>query len=417
MSPMARPTLTLQDIPSLIGKYWKILLSGALIGVILFVGLSFVIPPRYKVSFMFTIDPRFFQSPLVGEFIPGAGSPGEMKTQGESLLRQSFTPEFLDSLDQQFHLYYVSTGPHEPRNLIQKAKRALKNQLLSWGVMAAPVDPTYLMASERQDLIRHIELFNAYGTTYRIGFIHSNPDTAYRVAQELYKNSSEFLLAFRTRNMTNIQDAMNRRLASLNVGADTLTPPPTSPVAPDATREQLDRVRNELRSASRQFTEAHPYIQELKKQESMLESELESGVRVTAAPRPNTAVDGEANKSLYGDLTRKINYLKIAMDSDRARQSEYLSLLEPPIYPSAPLFPKKPLFALYGFGFGVVVALFASVLLEYFDRSAFRAEVLAKQMDLPILGTLPRFSNKGSLPVALLNAPQEKGAPPSAPRV
>lgn len=417
MNSLGRATISLQDLPHLFLKYRKLLFSGAVVGLLLFMGLSFVVPPKYKVSFLLTIDPRFFQSPLVGEFIPGAGSPGEMKTQGESLLRQSFTPEFLDSLDQKFQLYYLSKSSTEPTTLIRKIRRSVNQTLLDLGVMREPVGVEYQRVAERQDVIRHIELFSAYGTTYRIGFMHGNPDTAYRVAQELYKNSTEFLIAFRTRNMSNIQDAITHRLASLNSGGEPVAPPTSAPVAIDTLREQLQRVRQEIQTASHQFTEAHPYIQELKKQESALENQLESGVRINAPAPSNAASDGEANRSVYGDLTRKINYLRIAMDSDRARQSEYFTLLEAPIYPSAPLFPKKPLFAVWGLSFGLAVAFFCAILLEYFDRSALRAEVVAKHLGLPLIGRVPALSHKGTLPVALLEAPLQKGPDtPSAPR-
>jgi len=70
----------------------------------------------------------------------------------------------------------------------------------------------------------------------------------------------------------------------------------------------------------------------------------------------------EAVRGIYNDLTKKFNYLNIAMDSDKEHQGDYFATLESPLYPASPLWPKKGLFALWGFGFGLIGSFFIAAL-------------------------------------------------------
>src|SRR6266700_6453 len=143
MTDLHETALTVQDIPRLIVKYRRSMIVSALCGLSLFSTAAFILPKKYKDSFVLTVDPRYFQSPLVGEFIPGLGGAGEMKSQGESLLRQSLTPEFLDSLGQKYELYSFLRPHPATDSLYRRARSYLKSIFVRYGLMGQPLDSSY----------------------------------------------------------------------------------------------------------------------------------------------------------------------------------------------------------------------------------------------------------------------------------
>ena len=414
MTSLPEVSLTVQDVPRLISKYWRSMLAGALIGLAVFTAASFVLPARYKVNFILTIDPRYFQSPLVGEFIPGLGRSDEMKSQGESLLRQALTPEFLDSLGQKYEIYpFLKAHPTTP-SLYWRTRKRIKTVLLGFGLMNQPLESSYELALERQNLVSHIDIFSESGTTYSVGYISSNPDVSFHVTQDIYAQLIHSLPDIRTRNLTNIRDAITRRLDSLTGSLDSpasVTPIPSSS-EPHLMREQLDQVHSQILALSAQYTDEHPVMLELRKKEYILASRLRASHEQDAIQAPTgyqkPAAEGEASREVYSDLTRKLNYLKIAIDSDQERQADYFNLLRAPLYPTTPIWPKKPLFALWGLALGLFSALLNAALREYFDRSALRAEALAQHLQVPLLGNLPAFSwkAKASRHIPLISAPK-----------
>ena len=168
---------------------------------------------------------------------------------------------------------------------------------------------------------------------------------------------------------------------------------------PETVEDELAGVRRQLRVLTTQDTEEHPLVRQLRARERILVSRLGS-LRTSGdgARRERTSAaagSSEGARDIYSDLTKKWNYLNIAVDSDREHQSDYFATLETPLYPSAPLWPKKSLFALWGFALGLFGSLFMAALRENFDRSALHVRALAQQLRLPLLGELPLVPSKG----------------------
>src|SRR5207248_2257477 len=100
-------------------------------------------------------------------------------------------------------------------------------------------------------------------------------------------------------------------------------------------------------------------------------------------------VPQDAAEEIYRELTKKLNYLNVALDSDQAHASDFFATLESPLYPTSPLWPRKSLFLLWGLGAGLLGSLLLAALREYFDRSAMRPTLLSQELDVPILGDMP----------------------------
>jgi hypothetical protein len=385
-----------------------------LIGSIVFLSLSFVLPSRYKVHFVLTIDAKFFQNPLIGDFFPSIGGVSEMKAQGDSLLRQALTPEFLDSLGDKYGLYLLK-NPHASPSLVQRWRTRLKTLLVRYRLYQLP-NENYALLAERQTLLSHIDIFSLSGTTYQVDFIDSNPDITFRVVQDIHAQMIQVLLEMRKRNLVNFHDAIQRQLASLTNTFQPSSSPAPTPVAssPQLIREQLGQIRGQIAALSTQYTDEHPVMQELRNKETLLANRLDDSLRngrgESTAGLGKPVIQGDANREVFSDLNKKLNYLNIAIDSDQERQGDYFSTPEVPLYPTAPLFPKKPLFAFGGFAFGLFLALFSVAIREYFDRSALRTETLAHHLKIPLVGNLPAFPQKLAGHPTLIGAPSKNQA-------
>jgi capsular polysaccharide biosynthesis protein len=86
---------------------------------------------------------------------------------------------------------------------------------------------------------------------------------------------------------------------------------------------------------------------------------------------------------------KKMNYLNIALEADRSHSGDDVTIVETPLYPDSPLWPKKGLLALWGFALGFMGSLSIAAMLEYFNRTTLRAVVLAERLGVPLLGALP----------------------------
>ena len=59
------------------------------------------------------------------------------------------------------------------------------------------------------------------------------------------------------------------------------------------------------------------------------------GARLRCGAAASSSADGD--RDMYNDLNKKLGYLNIAIDSDKAEQGDYFAILEMPLYPNAPV--------------------------------------------------------------------------------
>ena len=254
-------------------------------------------------------------------------------------------------------------------------------------------------AGARQDLLNRIQIFNLNNMTFQVSFIDSNPSVTFRVTEDIYAQVIRTLQETRTRNLVALRNAIRKRLESMAFNM-TSSPDPRASLRPQLLREELADVRTQLRALSSQYTEEHPLITELREREKVLLRWLDSAPR--GGPSPSSEQgnaftedpSGASARDSFNDLTRKLDYLNIALESDKAQQEDFYSLQEPPVYPKAPLWPKPALFALWGLAGGLIASLFLAALRNYFDRSALHVDGLAERLGVPLLGGLPVFPGR-----------------------
>src|SRR5258706_16005516 len=105
MSPHPDSTLSIQDFSGLFSKFRGFIIVSTILSTALFTAAAFKLPKKYKAHFVLTIYSKYFQSPLIGDFVPELSESIEIRSQRESLIRQILTPDFLDALGTKYGIY------------------------------------------------------------------------------------------------------------------------------------------------------------------------------------------------------------------------------------------------------------------------------------------------------------------------
>jgi hypothetical protein len=406
----------MNDIMSLVSKYRGLIVGLTLLSVAVFAAAALTLPKRYKAYFVMTIYSNYFQNPLIRDFTTEIYDATEMRSQRESLIRQTLTPEFLDSLGEKYGIY----TPRKP-GLLHRLSSFLGEK---YGVYLN-MREMRTRSEERKFLLSGIQILNLKSDTFQIGFMYSDPDVTYRIVQDLHTQVTQGLVNVRRTNLEATRGAIQKRLESLAQRLPSLDAPtsaasavpsaeaPTPPVV--MVDEELSDVRSQLRILTARYTDEHPLVRELRDKERSLMALSPPSVSRSAGPGEKSMavrIPQDAAQEIYKDLTKKLNYLNVSLDSDASHSGDAVATLESPLYPVTPLWPKKGLFLLWGVALGLLGSLFIAAIREYFDRSVLRSPILAEQLGVPVLGEIPRISWGAISPAAYRNgASQERPIP------
>lgn len=383
-----RPSMDVQDIPRLMSNHRWMLVTGALLGSLLFAGGSFLFPQRYRSYFILTIYSKYFQSPLIGDFLPSLSESSDSRAQRESLIRQVFTPDYLDSIGYQYAIYRSSDSvPGATPSPVRRLRTAVKNEMSAYGLYQPP-SAEFRLASERQQLLDRIDIFSLNSTTFNIGFSYTDPTISLQVSKDLYGHVIRSLLDVRKHTLVTVRDAIEKRLQALAQRESTAKE--AIPASQSSVAQELKVVREQLRAFSATYTEEHPLVQQLKEKESALIQTLGALPAANSSDGSLAGADSETRlQDLSGDLSKKLNYLDIAIDYDQQHQADYFATLESPMYPIHPSGPSKAMIVIGGCVFGFLCALFIAAIREYFDRCSLRAAAVADALGVPVLGEFP----------------------------
>jgi uncharacterized protein involved in exopolysaccharide biosynthesis len=392
------------DLLGLLSRYRRLILLGTATVTACFLAAAIVLPKRYKTAFELSIFSTYFQNPLIHDFTPEIYDTAEMKAQREGLIRQALSPEFLDTLGTRYGIYSTPRMP----NFIQRFQAFLSKK---YGIILTNRQ-LRIRSEERKDFLSRIQIVGMNNNTYQVAFLYSNPDVAYRVIQDIQNQVTRQLIDSRRNSLTSVHRAIERRLEDLAIRLPSLEKAPGTPavLAPTATaestlslpmvEEELSEVRSQLRVLTTRYTEEHPLVRELRDRERSLVALSNSAPgRSGSHDKPLAVrVPQDAAEEIYKELTKKLNYLNVVLDSDEAHASDFFAILQAPLYPNAPLWPRKDLFLLWGLGAGLLGSLMLASLREYFDRGAMSPSWLSHELDIPVIGELPLVHWGASFP-------------------
>jgi uncharacterized protein involved in exopolysaccharide biosynthesis len=322
------------------------------------IAIAMLIPKKYACVAVLNIQSAYFEIPLVGDVVTNSNDPSEFKAQRETLLRYALSNDFLDQLGEKYHLFGVP--------------------------LTDRMHPV-----ERDGLLARIEYFSIGSNNYQITARAAHAEEAYNIAKAVVDQMISTMVAARLDKLNRTKIAIEANLASLK--ADMVAHGEDRKDSLMDLPESLEQAEEKLRILTARFTPSHPEV--IKQEKKVERLRAEERAKKPKEERPGgLQASHRTLEEIYDDLLRKFNLLNIVIDMEKSTDKyPYLSVLVPPEVPSSPLFPKKPLFAIAGFVFGLVFA-FMYIVFREIRRGTFVSPVVAsKVLDAPFLGSLPNW--------------------------
>ena len=228
---MSDESLDLSDLMVVIRRRKRMLISITACTALLFLLAAMVIPKKYKSTASITIYTKYFQNPLVKDFLPEIYDNTELKSQRETLIRKAFDSDFLNSLGEKYHIFKTSK-----------------------------VDPRHSI--EEFELFKRIEVFSLESTTFSISFIGDDAAQTLQVMDEIVKRVTDTLADERKKTIVRLRDSIRKRIEDMALTMESTTDPLAS-VRPELLHVELDRLNAQISALKTQYTEKHPTITKL----------------------------------------------------------------------------------------------------------------------------------------------------------
>jgi uncharacterized protein involved in exopolysaccharide biosynthesis len=326
----------------------KSLIIGSIVisSVASMVGYKFV-PKSYKVQAVIGVQTQYFQSPLVRDFVAETWDAAELRSQREALIRRALNHKFLLELGKKHLLFGANVKDEE-------------------------------ISSYDIDLLsKRFEVVPTGATSFLIGFFSTDPEIGYRIMQETIAHVRANLAEERHNTLLRLHDAIQDQLEVLSFGKQDGSTPTIMASRPDLVKVEIERVEAQIRVLKMSYSDKHPKIAELTKKLEQLSKWLKPGNSETAAAPTRAGVFSgakvdEAARELFEDLLKKYHYLEVAIYLDSQSQDTYLTVLQEPFVPKSPIWPKRPIFLIWGvlagFIIGAGLAAAAELLPEHARR-------------------------------------------------
>lgn len=334
------------NLNNLIKRYrWSVLFILTLSVAIGLIAPKFI-KPRYKVTAVISISPRYFQNPLVREFMSEVYDPTELKSQRESMIRQAFDQNFLDEVAKRLKFY------REEQTGIEAAYR-------------------------RQETLKNIEIISLQSSDFQLSFTEFSRESAMEFADMGLKSVLRVLKQQRSQSLTRLRDSIGVQLqtmGSVKTDANHLTA--------DSLKLQIGKLAQEIEKKKGMYSPQHPTLRASIEKMKSLEKQLAFALnnpetqQITLGDLEGGSSLDATKRAVYEDLIRKFSYLNIAIQTENEPKPSYFSIVRSPELPYAPIWPKKSLFLIWSSLLGMLICLLQIALREF---SAGRMNVFGKQ--------------------------------------
>ncbi|RMG39728.1 MAG: hypothetical protein D6719_12640 [Candidatus Dadabacteria bacterium] len=376
---MREDTIDLNQLVAIIRRNMLLFSATVFLVAACTTALAFLLPKKYKSQARLNIQSSYFKNPLVSDIVAEISDPGELQAQREALLRMALTDDFIDQLGRRYD-YYSSS------------------------------ESSRIRLKERAELLKRIKFYPDSQSTYTIGVSADKPDKAYSMTDSVLSRMITTLEAERIKILKKTRDAIKEHVKSLGLALKGLSKN-AAENDPELLRTELNKVHANLDRLLVRYTRKHPEVIKLMAREKSIKNLLDKVTNknkgaekseLDAALFLSLSKDSkEPVQQVYGDLLQKLSFLNIILDIESdASNTPHLAVVQKPSVPIKPYFPSKRLFAAFGLGIGVVLALILVILAELRRGAFLEPEELEDVLEIPYLGELPQLNTNG-LPAGL----------------
>ncbi len=353
------------DLMALFQRYKRVIFVNAGFFSAVFLVAAFLLPHKYKSVATISIYTKYFQNPLVKDFLPDLYDTTELKAQRENLIRQALSEDFLNALGEKHGLFKSERGSQ---------KRGI----------------------EMDELLKRVEVNSLQSTAFTVGYVGAKRQQTFDVTNDVLVQVTQTLAQVRRETITRIRDSVQRRVEAISLNSGGASPSPLAGGRPEVLRRELAKIQEQISALSMQYTPQHPRVKQLQSRADLIKRWLGSGASTPAgrSERP-ILMEGQpkvVSGEVLEDLLKKLNYLNILLDMEDGETNDYVAVLQEPTVPTSPIWPKKLVFLFWGIATGLMLSSIVILGNEYLERSAPSVKDFAREIEVPYLGQLPHLS-------------------------
>lgn len=343
--------------------------------------LTFWIEKQFTSTFEINVYSKYFQNPLISGVIPDVYNIPEMRFAIDSMVKEAISDEFVDELGAKYKIY---SGTKDLREL----------------------------AKERQMLRDRFSYFSTGGQSYQVSFSHSDPYVAKEIADLVMERVRSHIVNKRIKTIELVKEVMIRKLNSFNA-SQKLTQKGSEKVlaskSPDVLKEELVKVNTSIEALSKQYSANHPIMLNLKQRQRTITgwlkeydvSKFDSNVDLPISMNHDKLISEQLSSKFYA----KYHDFNIALEIEKKSLQNYIGIIKNPQLPTAPIWPKKRLFASLGFILGLVISFIYVFMSEIIIPSKDeKLAIEAEKLNTIVLGVLPRLESREVTKPAVLRS-------------
>lgn len=365
---MNNDKVMIRDLVNTILKYKKTVAVICALSIAFSVQLTFWITKQFTSTFEINVYSKYFQNPLISEIIPDVYSIPEMRFAIDSMVKEAISDDYIDSIGKEYKIYSETNDERE-------------------------------IARERQFLRDRFSYYSTGGQSYQISFSHSDPYVAKAVAEKTLQVVKDHIINKRIKTIELIRSVMTKKLNSFNA-SQKLSQKGSEKVlaskSPDVLKEELLKIETSLAALSKQYSGNHPVMLNLKQRKETVTSWLKefdiSNVDEEIDLFVGMSSDKIVSEQLSSKFYTKYHDFTIALEIEKKSLEGYIGMIRNPQLPTAPVWPKKRLFASLGLILGFVISFIfifvQEVILPSRDE---QMELEARALNTLVLGTLPKI--------------------------
>lgn len=363
-----------RDLIKTINSYKKSIILIVVLSVAFCFQLTFWIEKQYTAMFEINVYSKYFQNPLISGVIPDVFNLPEMRFAIDSMVKEAISDDFIDQLGRKYNLY---SGTKDERE----------------------------MAKERQLLRDRFNYFSTGGQSYQISFSHSDPFIAKEIAEKTLTTVKDHIVGKRIKTIELVKEVMIKKLNSFNASQKFTEKGSEKALAsksPEVLKEELVKIETSISALSKQYSANHPIMLNLKQKQKTITnwlkefdvSKVDTNVDLPMSVSHNKVITEQLSSKFYA----KYHDFNIALEIEKKSLQNYIGIIKSPQLPTAPIWPKKRLFASLGFILGLVVAFIYVFICEIVVPSKDeKLAIEAEKLNTMILGVMPKMVPESSL--------------------
>lgn len=358
----------IKDLLETINRYKKTIFVICFLSVAFCFQLTMWMEKQFTSTFEINVYSKYFQNPLISGVIPDVFNIPEMRFAIDSMVKEAISDDYIDQIGMKYKIYSNTTDERQA-------------------------------AKERQLLRDRFSYFSTGGQSYQISFSFSDPYIAKEITEKTLEVVRGHIIDKRIKTIELVKEVMIKKLNSFNASQKLEQKGSEKALAsksPDVLKEELMKIEANIEALSKQYSGNHPVMVNLKQRRNTIIlwlKEFDLSKVDTSADLPvSMAHDKMISDQLSSKFYTKYHDFNIALEIEKRSLQGYIGIIKNPQLPTAPMWPKKKLFASLGLIFGMVISFIYVFIREMLVSSKEESlENEASELETLVLGEMPQI--------------------------